>query len=181
MPLSVPHIPVQAVVEIINEWATTPQEISTRPWSGYPGGDSTARRELLDVWPSNVAEPDDASIVRACDLIYPVFTVQWPIETANYLNRAIVEYGVAPWLTGTQDALQLRWSTNHVEEFMTAIIVVSLLEHVSAAPRERFGICESTTCADVLIDHSPTHTKHFCSPRCQTRERVRAHRSRKPE
>ncbi|MBU8578365.1 CGNR zinc finger domain-containing protein [Brevibacterium luteolum] len=169
------------MVEIINEWATTPQDVSTRPWTGYPGADSAVRQQLMDVWPSNVAEPDDESIARACDHVYPIFTVRWPAETANYLNRAIVGYGMVPRLTGAQDGVRMRWSTSHVEQFLTAILVASLLEHINAAPRDRFGICESTSCADVLVDQSPTHTKHFCSARCQTRERVRSFRSRKPE
>ncbi|WP_347031158.1 CGNR zinc finger domain-containing protein [Brevibacterium paucivorans] len=178
MPLHVPQLPIQLVVELINEWATTPQEVSTRPWNGYPAPDSAPRRKLMDIWPSSIIEPDDRSIAHACDDVYPIFTAPWPYATANHLNNAIVDTRLSPRADAGDDTVHLHWSIEHPDQLMSAILVASLLGHVNQAPQNRFGTCESTTCADVLVDQSPTHTKHFCSPRCQTRERVRAHRSR---
>lgn len=178
MPLHVPQLPIQLVIELINEWATTPQQVSTRPWNGYPAPDAKPRRKLMDIWPSNITEPDDRSIAHACDRVYPIFTARWPDATASVLNDVIADTRLCPRIDAGDNAVHLHWSIEHPKQLMPAMLIASLLGHINQAPRDRFGTCESSTCADVLVDRSPTHTKHFCSPRCQTRERVRAYRSR---
>ncbi|MCP3424478.1 CGNR zinc finger domain-containing protein [Rothia sp. AR01] len=178
MPLHVPQIPVQTVVEFVNEWAAVPQEVSTRAWEGYPAWESEPRRVLRSVWPPGIAEPNDALVATACDRVYPVFTGAWPGSIVERLNTAFDEAGLRPRLDVNDEVVHLTWVTDRPERLMFAVLVASLVAHVGRVPRDRLGICESSACADVLIDRSPTRTKHYCSARCQTRERVKAYRAR---
>ncbi|MDR1117895.1 MAG: CGNR zinc finger domain-containing protein [Bifidobacteriaceae bacterium] len=176
-PLRVPHVPVAVAVEFLNEWAAAPQEASRRPWLGYPAADSGPRRALRSVWPLGVPEPDNSQVARACDLVYPVFTAEWPEGTAERLDSAIALCGMAAHVGAPEGEIRLEWRAA-AGQLMPAVLVASVLGHLATAPLDRLGICESAACADVLVDRSPAHTKHFCSERCQTRERVRAHRAR---
>ncbi|WP_165313208.1 CGNR zinc finger domain-containing protein [Rothia halotolerans] len=81
-------------------------------------------------------------------------------------------------LSAGDEAIRLEWATDCPERLMLAVLTASLVDYVGQAPQVRLGICESSACADVLVDRSPTRTKHYCSARCQTRERVRAYRAR---
>jgi hypothetical protein len=179
MPLHVPQMPVLTVVEFINEWASVPQEVSTRTWEGYPTGESAPRRVLRSAWPSGIPEPEDVEITEACDLVYPVFTDVWPGSTAERLNASLADAGLRLRLNAEAEEIRLEWVTDCQELLMFAALIASLVDHVGQAPGDRLGLCASSTCADVLVDRSPTHTKHYCSARCQTRERVQAYRARR--
>jgi hypothetical protein len=176
--LAVPTVPIGIVVEFVNEWGTVPQQVSPRPWRGYPDADSPARRALRTVWPRGLKQSDDAEIALACDLVYPVFAARGPEEMAERLEIGIVECGMTAHAGSGPEGIRVGWRTDRADRLLRAIFVASLLRHLTEAPGEPLGVCASPTCADVLVDRSPTHTKHFCSTRCQTRERVQAYRAR---
>lgn len=178
MPSPVPSISISTVVELVNEWATVPQEVSLHPWAGYPGADNHARAELRQVWPQELPEPGDEMIVEAADRIHTVFSATWPNEVASALTGLVSELRISPMATSRNDEVHTGWSVPDQGDLLTVMLAVSLLDHLKIEPTSRLGICESSSCADILVDHSPSRSKHYCSVRCRTRERVRDHRAR---
>ncbi len=178
MSVAVPQLPLSLVVDLINEWGGVPQEVSRRPWNGYPGPDSAVRLAFEAAWPEDAGAVSDAEISAATDRIYPVFTAEWPAGTARALNVLTSELGLAPEMIGCPHGVRRGWSTADALDRLPAALLATLVDHLASSPADTFGICGSGDCADVFVDISPRHNKLFCSPRCQTRERVRAHRRR---
>lgn len=178
MPTLVPSLPINTLVELVNEWATVPQQVSLHPWTGYPSANNHARTELRVAWPQELPEPGDEMIVEAVDRIHSVFSADWPNDVASALNGLVSELRISPMATSRNDEVHTGWSVPDPSDLLTVMLAVSLLDHLMVEPTSRLGICESSSCADILVDRSPTRSKHYCSARCRTRERVRDHRAR---
>lgn len=178
MPSLVPSISISTVVELVNEWATVPQDISRHPWTGFPSADNHARTDLRKVWPQEMPEPGDEAIVEAVDRIHTVFSAAWPDDVASALTDLVAEFRITPIATSHNDEVHTRWTAPDQSDLLTVMLAVALLDHLGLEPTSRLGVCESSSCADVLVDRSPTRSKHYCSTRCRTRERVRDHRAR---
>jgi predicted RNA-binding Zn ribbon-like protein len=63
--------------------------------------------------------------------------------------------------------------------YLGAITAMGLSVALIEGGFDRFGICQSSTCADVFVDTSRNRSRLHCSDTCTTRENVAAHRARR--
>jgi hypothetical protein len=176
--VAVPRLPITVVADLINEWGSTPQAVSSRPWHGYPGPDSPFRRAFDQCWDQHAHPVSDEDIAAAVDEVYPGFAAQSAGDAASHLNGLVATVGLAPRLEPASHGIEQAWTVTDPRSRLVAALLASVIDHLAHTPEHRLGVCGSSDCADVFVDVSPRRNRSFCSTRCQTRERVRAHRRR---
>ncbi|MFD6179081.1 MULTISPECIES: CGNR zinc finger domain-containing protein [unclassified Isoptericola] len=174
----VPALSLACVTTLVNEWGTVPRETSPRPWAGHPGTGSPERRLLAAEWGSR--PPSDAAIAAAADTVHPVFAAASPAERARRLDALVAALGVVPRVTTAPAGPVLDWAVHRRADLLAAALAVALLPApVPPVRAPRLGTCGADDCADVFADVSPRQDRAYCSTRCQTRQRARAHRARR--
>ncbi|MEV0284040.1 CGNR zinc finger domain-containing protein [Kribbella sp. NPDC050820] len=106
----------------------------------------------------------------------PEGRVDEAVEVVNELLKAtkaapqLTRHADAPWHLhfGDPDS-----ATGWIAEFVTATAAL-----LGSNDIHRLRRCEATRCEDLFLDSTRNHTQRFCSPPCQNRTKVAAHRSR---
>ncbi|AUS77026.1 hypothetical protein C1701_00170 [Actinoalloteichus sp. AHMU CJ021] len=176
--LPVPPLPVGVAVELVNEWAVTPRQASARPWGGHPAPDSPYRMRLHETWPGGSRLADE-EISSAAEEIHAVFAAE-PGEARDAVVDALVDrVGLVPRLDSRGAPPRLGWRAAADAPPLLAAMLATVLDALTDPATRSAGLCAAERCADVYLDTSRRGHRVYCSTRCQTRERVRAHRQRR--
>jgi len=102
-------------------------------------------------------------------------------EAAAVVNTLLDRTGARPQLDrfadgrwslhfhGVDDSLVVGWSAG-----CASALALALGSDLAG----RLGVCDAPTCDRVYVDESKNGSRRFCSPRCQSRVKAAAHRSR---
>lgn len=178
MSIAVPTISVDLVTDLVNEWATLPQELSSRPWTGYPNDDSIFRQKLYKQWPQALPIPPDSEITSTTDHVYPLFLAESAEELSALFNQEFQTHQPQSITTVHNGRISRNWAVQHSQSVLPVAMLLSIMNQIDHQEFGLLGCCAAKDCGDVYVDSSQPKTKRFCSARCQTRERVREHRRR---
>ena len=103
------------------------------------------------------------------------------VETASIrINKILDEYGAVPRVSthSGQPHLHFEPPGQTMTEWLGTITAMGLASVIVEHGVERFGVCDSDTCADAYVDTSRNRSRRHCSSTCSTREAVAAYRQR---
>ncbi len=152
----VDHLPIAAIVDLVNEYADPTRHVAGEADEPYPTLESLA--------PLDAGRSD---LVAVANDLHAVFTD--PAHAAEHLNALVDRHGLRHRLT---DHGALAWMRPESTDRVTAAAVAGLVDVVAEAGPDRLGICEAHRCVDVYVDASHAKTRSYCSPQCHTRARV---------
>ncbi len=131
---------------------------------------------------SKVAQAELDDLVAVSGKMYMVFAAQGVECTAMLLNTILAEYAHAPRLSSHGNN---PWhlhidSSDHAPwaEWFAASSALALATLLAEKQRNPGGLCASQTCGRPFIDLGKGGGRNYCSPKCSTRERVAAYRSK---
>ncbi len=109
-----------------------------------------------------------------------VFEASDESEAAAVLNDLLSDVDAVPRVSvhGPGPHLHFESEGGSPWRYLGAITAMGLSVALVEGGFERFGICQSSTCADVFVDTSRNRSRLHCSDTCTTRENVAAHRAR---
>lgn len=181
MSVLVPRIPLHVVTDLINEWSSVPQQVSLKPWTGYPSRESPFRTQFEQAWGAEAPTVTDQEIVSAGDRLYPVFAEYGRSAGTDQLNSVLDELRPHPTIPTDARAAGFEWRVARDEDRLLAALTIPIATLFAENRSPRIGICQAGNCADVFVDSSARRNRCFCSTRCQTRQRVRAFRDQEHE
>ena len=125
-------------------------------------------------------ELEDLKVVA--QRLLAVFSASSTARAAHLLNALLKEYAGAPRLSahgGSSWHIHVD-SNDHApwSEWLAASSALALAILLAEKKRNPGGLCASSDCGRPFIDLGKGGGRHYCSPRCATRERVAAYRSR---
>ncbi|MEX1092437.1 MAG: CGNR zinc finger domain-containing protein [Acidimicrobiia bacterium] len=171
--------PVQLAVDLVNsldpisgkEKLETPEDISALV------GDRTAGWEGAELSPT---ERDLKEIRSVRKQLRAVFDAADETEAAGILNGLLGEVGAMPRISvhAIGPHLHFEATGESVARWLGAVTAMGLTTALIEGGFERFGTCDSKTCADAYVDTSRNRSRRNCSEKCTTRENVAAYRSR---
>ncbi|GAA3567252.1 CGNR zinc finger domain-containing protein [Nonomuraea rosea] len=149
--------------------------------SAAPGAVAEVLREYGELDPIDLTARDVAAMRTASALLREVFAAGSADEAATILNRLLREHtgplrltshgGSTPWHPHLDRDDNAPWD----EWFLTSsCMALTVLVWDRQRPPGR--ICTASGCQNVFIAQGSGPERHYCSRRCATRERVRAHR-----
>jgi predicted RNA-binding Zn ribbon-like protein len=109
-----------------------------------------------------------------------VFVSSNRAEAAEVLNSLLADVNAVPRVSVHGPAPHLHFESvgDSASRYLGAITAMGLSVALIEGGFDRFGICQSSTCADVFVDTSRNRSRLHCSDTCTTRENVAAHRAR---
>lgn len=149
-------MPLTDLVDLVNEWGTTPRAHDGRT----PGND------------------DDHDAVALADELHPVFAAGTPAEQATLVTALLARTGVRPTLTPGPAGPAESWLVDDPAQARRAAAALALRHQLAEHPG-RVGVCADRQCADVYVDLSPAGRRRFCCLTCQNRARAEAFRRRR--
>ncbi|MBT2235547.1 CGNR zinc finger domain-containing protein [Nonomuraea sp. NEAU-A123] len=146
-----------------------------------PGTVAEVLRAYGEMDPIDLTPRDVAAMRTAAALLREVFAADSAADAATTLNRLLREHtgplrltshgGSTPWHPHLDREDNAPW-----EEWLLASSCMALTVLVWDRQRPPGRICASPGCQNVFIAHGSGPERHYCSRRCATRERVKAHR-----
>jgi predicted RNA-binding Zn ribbon-like protein len=131
---------------------------------------------------SEVASADLDELKAVSRRLYAVFATDDTRRVASLLNEILSDYANVPRLSAHGDT---PWhihvdSSDHAPwaEWFAASSALALATLLAEKQRNPGGLCASLTCGKPFIDLGKGGGRSYCSPRCATRERVAAYRSK---
>ncbi|WP_431031909.1 CGNR zinc finger domain-containing protein [Streptomyces sp. P6-2-1] len=135
--------------------------------------------------PVRLTAADVAGLRMAADEVRDVLTAPDTESAVRRLNALLARCagplrltshdGDAPWHPHIDSADEAPW-----DEWFRATSALALLTVVWERQGPPGAVCAARGCARVLIPYGAGPTRRYCSRRCATRERVAAHRARRP-
>lgn len=112
-----------------------------------------------------------------------VFIAPDEASAAAALNGILADTNAVPRVSvhGAGPHLHFESEADGLARWLGAVTAVGLSVALIEGGFARFGVCGSTSCADVFIDSSRNRSKRHCSDTCTTRENVAAYRARQAE
>lgn len=154
--IPVDHIPLAAIVDLVNEYADETRRVAGETGDPYP---------VVGAF-----EPFDAGrdeLVTLANELHGVFAD--PVSAPDRLNRLADGLGLEHRLGADG---RLEWMHSGGGSSLSAAAVAALVDFVDEAGSARLGICDADACVDVFVDTSPAANRAYCSPRCHSRTRV---------
>lgn len=171
--------PVQLAVDLVNsldpihgqERLNTPEDISALV------GDRTSGWGAEELTPTDRDLKEIRSVRKQ---LRAVFDAADETEAANILNGILGDVGAMPRISvhGIGPHLHFEATGESVARWLGAVTAMGLTTALIEGGFERFGTCNSKTCADAYVDTSRNRSRRNCSEKCTTRENVAAYRSR---
>lgn len=171
--------PVQLAVDLVNslnpisgeEQLETPADISALV------GDRTTGWAGAELAPTDRDLNEIRSVRKQ---LRAVFDAADETEAARILNGLLGEVGAMPRISvhGIGPHLHFEATGESVARWLGAVTAMGLTTALIEGGFERFGTCDSKTCADAYVDTSRNRSRRNCSEKCTTRENVAAYRSR---
>ncbi|WP_016700928.1 CGNR zinc finger domain-containing protein, partial [Actinoalloteichus spitiensis] len=152
--------------------------VSARPWSGHPAPDSPYRARLDGTWPGG-SRLTDEEISAAAEDIHRVFAAAPGAARDAVVDALVDRVGLVPHLDSGAAPPRLGWRAAADAPPLLAAMLAAVLDALTDPAARSAGLCAAEECADVYLDTSRRGHRIYCSTRCQTRERVRAHRQRR--
>lgn len=175
MAVAVAAMPLEGLVDLINEWGSVPRRDADEQSSPYPPRGFLRGR--LGVAPSLIPKNDEA-LAAIADRLHPVFAATRHARRAELVNDLLAATAVRPALHTKADGLHVSWLVDDPGQAVLAAAAIALRAQLASHDPDRLGTCTGSRCADVYIDASPAGRRRYCSTTCQTRTRVAAYRSR---
>lgn len=132
-------------------------------------------------WRPTEAELDEVRAIRA--RLRRVFESRDQGEAAAVLNELLADMGAVPRVSvhGPGPHLHFESEGTGPPRYLGVVAAMGLSVAMVEGGFDRFGICHSSSCADVFVDTSRNRSRLHCSETCTTREAVAAHRARRRE
>ena len=168
-------IDIDDVVDLVNSYSSP-----TRSVAGEMGHD-LPQRSVSGRW--GTAAVTDADLIAVANRWFEVFAALPDLDRVEtVLNSAFEEFGAVVRAHSDSHTLRstvaLRAGVTEAERLLVDGYL-RLLEWLSTSNARALGTCAADNCVDVFCDRSPRKNRSYCSPLCQTRERVRRHRRNK--
>jgi predicted RNA-binding Zn ribbon-like protein len=128
------------------------------------------------------AEERDLHETRALrSRLRQVFESSDEAEAADVLNDLLYDVDAVPRVSvhGPRPHLHFESEGGSPWRYLGAITAMGLSVALIEGGFDRFGICQSSSCANVFVDSSRNRSRLHCSDTCTTRENVAAHRARR--
>ena len=175
-------IPVQIAVDLVN--TLDPIDGSDALASPSDVGDFANR--YATVWPHPDWEVTEADLheVRALrSRLRKVFEAEDIGVAAQELNTVLADSSATPRVSLHHDVPHLHFESMQATpvRWLGATAAMGLSTLLCDNGMERFGVCDSNSCADVFIDTSRNKSRRRCSDTCATRENVAAYRKRQSD
>jgi hypothetical protein len=175
-PAAVRALPVDFVVDVVNQWGSAPRLAAGEQDHQYPDlvalaaahqiGDGPAARRLTD-----------QDLTRVADALYPVFTAPTDDAVAAEVNELLARGAPAPRLGRDGGPLFEEWAAPASQQFLVACVLTLFQQLIQWGDSRRLGVCAGMRCADAYVDLSSARHKRYCSLTCQNRNRVAAFRA----
>ena len=111
-----------------------------------------------------------------------VFSAGDEASAADVINDILADVGAVPRVSvheGVAPHLHFEPREGAPARWLGAVAAMGLSVAMIEGGFDRFGTCDSATCADVFVDTSRNKSRRHCSDTCTTRENVAAYRARK--
>lgn len=164
-----------ALVELVNEWGTTPRAEAGEQDHPYPP--HTVLTGRLGI-PRSATPSSDRALAAIADRLHPVFATDSTARRVRLVNALLADSDVRPAVRPGEPGAE-GWIVDDPKTALLAAAAVTLRTQFAVHAVERLGVCAGQHCADVYIDGSPTARRRFCSLTCQNRARVAAFRRRR--
>ncbi|WP_328442947.1 CGNR zinc finger domain-containing protein [Amycolatopsis sp. NBC_00438] len=134
--------------------------------------------------PTSLSETDLAKLREAARELREVFAASDVVEAASVLNRLFAAYAGPPRLTDHEEGFGWHLHVDTADDgpwdrwlvTSSALGLATLLADCQGPPG---GLCASPSCGKPFAHLGGGSPRRYCSPRCATRERVAAHRTKK--
>jgi predicted RNA-binding Zn ribbon-like protein len=176
MVVDIETMPIAAVVELVNGWASAARREDGRDAGPYPPVSEIAGRLGIPAQVSTTLTEQELS--AAADRLHLVFAAPDAASRAQRVNDYLHTTGVRPTLRAAGTELHRAWSLPDADVAVLGAAVIALREFLAEHDPDRLGLCTARRCADVYVDASPAGRRRFCSVNCQNRTRLAAFRSR---
>lgn len=169
--------PVELAVELANTKGINTDDLAE------PGQLMTFLDDYKDLWGGVASAPKRGDLAAVHELrasLREVIESEDEEIAAKRVNELLDSYGAKPRVSTHNGTPHL-----HFEPVDTSIVcwlgattAMGLASVIVEHGVERFGVCDSATCADVFVDTSRNKSRRHCSNTCSTREAVAAFRKR---
>lgn len=173
-------MPLEIVVDVVNEWGTTPRTAAEEHDTPFPSIRAVMSKHAWPVPRAWRPALSDQELVRAADLLFAVFAAARHAEVARSVNALVTQLGLQPRLAFRDAEFRSGFVARQPQDALLAAAVHSLMGYLTERDEPRLGTCTGRRCADVYADLSPGRQRRFCSVKCQNRSRVAAFRARRP-
>lgn len=139
-----------------------------------------------DLW-EGVAKPprkaDLAEVIELRSALREIMESDDERDASTRVNKLLEQYGATPRLSTHSGHPHLHFEPiqSSIVCWLGATTAMGLASVIVEHGVERFGVCDSATCADVYIDTSRNRSRRHCSNTCSTREAVAAYRKRQAD
>ena len=171
-------VPVEFVVEVVNEWGTAPRLAAGEQDHGYPGFAALAAAHPLDIDPA-ATRISDHRLTGIADALYPVFSAPAEDTAIARVNDLLARSAPQPRLGRDGGPLAAKWTAPASQQLLASCVLSLYQQLILWGDSRRLGLCTGARCADVYADLSSAGHKRFCSLACQNRNRVAAFRARR--
>jgi predicted RNA-binding Zn ribbon-like protein len=171
--------PVQMAVELVNTFdVVSGEEKLTGPDTITRFLESNGSDWDRPGWQPGKRDLDEVRALRT--RLRQVFEASDQAEAAGVLNGILADVDAVPRVSvhGPGPHLHFESESDSVWRYLGAVTAMGLTVALIEGGFERFGICHSSSCADVFVDTSRNRSRLHCSDTCTTRENVAAHRAR---
>ncbi|GAA1588569.1 CGNR zinc finger domain-containing protein [Kribbella hippodromi] len=182
MEIQSPDRLVRLAVDLVNTRTLDPEQLIS------PASLRTFLLEHGEPEPVDVNDHDLTAVRAIRERLRPVFQAQLQTDAhagtraaAGVLNGLLAEYAVKPYLSDHDGA---PWHLHVAEpdaswaEWLAATTALGLATFVAGHGFGALGVCAAVDCERVFANPAERRPRRFCTPRCATRTRVAAHRSR---
>lgn len=135
-------------------------------------------------WPEWSPGDEDLEEVRVLRTrLRRVFDAPDEAGAASALNAILADAAAVPRVSvhGAGPHLHFESQGSSAARWLGAITAMGLSMALIEGGFDRFGVCNSSSCADVFVDTSKNRSRLHCSHTCTTREAVAAHRARQKQ
>src|SRR5262245_54422882 len=168
--------PLAFVVELINEWGSTPREAADEQHTPYPSLPDLTQKHGFRL---DAVTDTHEHLAQTADALYPLFGTSDTAELVDRMTELLDRSAVRPSLMQAEDRIVEGWITDANDRLLAAC-TLSIHQHlVSWGDGHRLGTCEGMHCADAYVDSSSAGRRRFCCVTCQNRSRVAAFRARR--
>jgi predicted RNA-binding Zn ribbon-like protein len=131
--------------------------------------------------PRRLTSADLEGTKRLRAQVRELFEAQTQTSAMQCLNALLEDARVTLRIVRQKGMPRLKWAADSSVDLLTSLrsaIAVNAAHIVTEFGFERLKVCHAAPCIDVFVDVSKRGEQRYCGPRCATRRRVAAYRSR---
>ncbi|MDT0330836.1 CGNR zinc finger domain-containing protein [Nocardiopsis lambiniae] len=156
--------------------------VATRPLAGAWPEELHSLERLSEILPGTEdATATDIADVRALrDRLAPLVLSPDPDAAPVELSALAEEFGLRPAVDSVGGPIRHVSPDPRPVARAAEVLVPGVMLAWAAGLTSRVRVCGADGCETPFLDSSHRANRHYCSPRCSTRMRVRRHRERPP-